>query len=148
MDANKYLEYMIIILILGLNILCINQSLDYIRNNQSAEYRDKDLCINVINVAKDNLKNNIVIYDDTAFSEVARVYDTSVIIHTYNSKDGILKDYDLENYSDNTTEILNDCIFVIEDAYDINDLFFINKDNCSYLTTIGNYLIYKLEGDK
>lgn len=145
-DGSKYLDYLLIIYLLVLNIFGVKNAFLSINNNNPNRNFSKDYCTGISDLTRYYNTNDIVVFSISGMCEQMRLYDLEVNTYTFTTGIDSLVDYDVVN-TITKLEQLDNYIFVIDsevkdEYYPVNlenyDMEFIQE---SYM---GNdvYLVY------
>lgn len=82
----------------------------------------KEVCLAIIDEARQENVDLVVIYSQTEWSEVTRAYDTDLEVITYNKDDQMFHDYDISNGDKDLSYIYGKkCIIVSNNGFNLDD---------------------------
>lgn len=112
-DSFKYLDYLLIIYLLVLNIFGVKNAFLSINNNNPNRNFSKDYCTGISDLTRYYNTNDIVVFSISGMSEQMRLYDLEVNTYTFTTGIDSFVDYDVVN-TITKLEQLDNYIFVID----------------------------------
>lgn len=107
----------------------------------------KAFCLAIIDEARAENADLVVIYRQTEWSELVRTYDTDLEVITYQKQDEMFHDYDISNGDKELSYIYGkDCIIVAENAFDLSDNAQYLKDHFTFKKYLGDdFSVYVMD---
>lgn len=111
-NMSRIFDGLWIVLLILLNVLIQREAYNAVTGHEGY---DKDICLQMVQEARDNDCDLIVVYNNVQWSEMLRVYSPDYPIVTYQPYYDALGDRDCENILD-TSDMQEGCLLLVPEG--------------------------------